>query len=129
MSSNGNPEMSHDELEARIAAWAESHPDVRAILVVGSRARRDSPADEWSDLDLMVFATHYEEYLANDSWLDDIGPTWLCLRLRQAGVIGNGSFASLVSLRLISSSQANAHMKLSQNWHLSAHLPKLRNRC
>ena len=57
------------QLENRIIAWAESQPDIRAILVIGSRARRDLPADEWSDLDLMVFATDSERYLANGDWL------------------------------------------------------------
>ena len=42
------------QLENRVIAWAESQPDIRAIIVVGSRARRDSPADEWSDLDLVI---------------------------------------------------------------------------
>jgi hypothetical protein len=43
------------QFEQRITSWAETQPDVRAILVVGSRARRDRPVDEWADLDTMVF--------------------------------------------------------------------------
>ena len=54
------------QLENRVVTWAESQPSIRAILVVGSRARRDFPADEWSDLDLMIFATDFEGYLVND---------------------------------------------------------------
>lgn len=73
------------QLENRVIAWAESQPDIRAILVVGSRARRDFPADEWSDLDLMVFATNFEKYLANDDWLGDIGEKWLTLLLETGG--------------------------------------------
>lgn len=69
------------QLEDRVIAWAESQPDIRAILVIGSRARYDFPADEWSDLDLMIFATDFEKYLANDDWLDDIGEAWLNLPL------------------------------------------------
>jgi aminoglycoside 6-adenylyltransferase len=67
------------QLEDRIIAWAESQAPVRAILVIGSRARRDFPADEWSDLDLTVFATDSERYLAGDDWLHDIGQVWLNL--------------------------------------------------
>ena len=69
------------QLEDRVIAWAKSQSDIRAILVIGSRARRDFPADEWSDLDLMIFATDFEKYLASDSWLDDIGEAWLNLSL------------------------------------------------
>ena len=67
------------QLENRVITWAESQPNIRAILVVGSRARRDFLADEWSDLDLMVFATHFESYLAHDDWLDNIGAVWVNL--------------------------------------------------
>jgi len=67
------------QLESRIADWAGSQPEIRAILVIGSRARREYPADEWSDLDLMVFATNVDPYLANGDWLDAIGEPWLIL--------------------------------------------------
>ena len=73
------------QLEDRVIAWAESQPDIRAILVIGSRARHDFPADEWSDLDLMVFATDLEKYLSSDDWLDDIGAAWLILPLETGG--------------------------------------------
>jgi aminoglycoside 6-adenylyltransferase len=66
-------------LESRIISWAESQANIRAILVVGSRARRDFPADEWSDIDLMVFTTDFEPYLNGDEWLDTIGEHWLNL--------------------------------------------------
>jgi predicted nucleotidyltransferase len=29
---------------------------IRAAVVIGSRARVDHPADEWSDLDVLIFA-------------------------------------------------------------------------
>ena len=73
------------QLEDRIIAWAESQPEVRAILVIGSRARRDLTADEWSDLDLIVFATDSERYLAGDEWLHDIGQVWLNLPHQTGG--------------------------------------------
>lgn len=73
------------QLEDRIAAWTESQPEIRAILVIGSRARRVFPADEWSDLDLMVFATDFDKYLADDDWLGDIGEIWLNLAFEAGG--------------------------------------------
>jgi aminoglycoside 6-adenylyltransferase len=65
------------QLKDRVVTWAESQPEICAILVIGSRARRDFPADEWSDLDLMVFATDSQRYLTGDDWLQDIGQVWL----------------------------------------------------
>jgi aminoglycoside 6-adenylyltransferase len=69
------------KLENRIGEWAESQSNIRAILVIGSRARRDFPADEWSDLDLAIFATDYGGYLSDGGWLDDIGAVWVNLPL------------------------------------------------
>ena len=63
-----------DELLARFLAWAESRPDIRAIILVGSRARADTPADEWSDVDLAIAATDPRQYLSNSDWLAEIGP-------------------------------------------------------
>jgi len=62
--------------EDRVVSWAKARPDVRAILVVGSRARRDHPADEWSDLDLMIFSTDVDPYRSSEGWLPDMGETW-----------------------------------------------------
>ncbi|NLF78613.1 MAG: aminoglycoside 6-adenylyltransferase, partial [Chloroflexi bacterium] len=48
------------QLEGRISDWASEESAIRAVLVVGSRARHaDHPADEWSDLDLMLFCTDF----------------------------------------------------------------------
>ena len=60
-------------LEARIAAWAEARPDVRAAMVLGSRARSDTPADAYSDLDLLLLATDPARYLDSADWLADLG--------------------------------------------------------
>jgi aminoglycoside 6-adenylyltransferase len=75
----GNETATIQQLQNRVITWAESQPNIRAILVVGPRARRDFPADEWSDLDLMVFATDFEGYLADGNWLDNIGAVWVNL--------------------------------------------------
>lgn len=60
-------------LQNRIIAWAETQPAIRAVLVVGSRARRDHPGDEWADLDTMVFANDFQPYLSQMDWLSAIG--------------------------------------------------------
>jgi aminoglycoside 6-adenylyltransferase len=61
----------------RFVTWAQAEDDIRAAMIVGSRARTDHPADEWSDLDLVVFAANPERYTASEDWLAQIGPYWL----------------------------------------------------
>jgi aminoglycoside 6-adenylyltransferase len=59
--------------EQKVLAWAEHRPDVRAILVVGSRARRHHPADEWSDLDLEIFVIDSSPYLTGVPQIEEFG--------------------------------------------------------
>ncbi len=66
-------------LEEKIVSWGRSQASIRAILVVGSRARQDHPGDEWADLDLMVFAADFTDYLACGDWLNEIGVVWVCI--------------------------------------------------
>lgn len=61
-------------LEGVFARWARTTDDVRALLVIGSQARTGTPADEWSDLDLVVAATTPSRWLDDGAWLDVIGP-------------------------------------------------------
>lgn len=42
-------------------------------MIVGSRSRTDHPADAWSDLDIVVFATDPALLLDDDRWLNHIG--------------------------------------------------------
>jgi aminoglycoside 6-adenylyltransferase len=67
----------YEQLIARFVAWAETQPDLRAALIVGSRAREDRPADEWSDLDVILVVTEPERYLAKTDWLENIGNPWI----------------------------------------------------
>jgi aminoglycoside 6-adenylyltransferase len=67
----------YDELTGRIIAWAEGDPNVRAVVVIGSRARsHDHPADDWSDLDLLVFCRDPEPLWQSTGWLDRLGDVW-----------------------------------------------------
>jgi aminoglycoside 6-adenylyltransferase len=69
--------LTYDDLTERITAWAASTSDVRAAFVLGSRARLDHPADEWSDLDVLVFAHNLEQFIQSSAWATAIAPTWL----------------------------------------------------
>ncbi len=69
----------YEQLEQAIIAWAHTQPDMRAGIVVGSRARTDHPADRWSDLDLLFFTTAPDAYAADPTWLEQIGAVWVPL--------------------------------------------------
>lgn len=62
-----------EALLAAVMAWGRERSDVRAVLVVGSRARANSPADRWSDTDLALVVDDPAPYLASAEWLGAFG--------------------------------------------------------
>ncbi len=66
----------YTSLESRITAWAAAHPNLVAGVVVGSRGRSDHPADQWSDLDLVIFADEPGKFIQDGTWLEGFGPLW-----------------------------------------------------
>jgi aminoglycoside 6-adenylyltransferase len=62
-----------------VAAWADAQPDVRAVLLVGSQARMDTPADEFSDVDLGLFVDDPDCYLRDGGWVRSFGEPLLTL--------------------------------------------------
>ncbi len=68
----------YEQLEARLAAWAETQPTVRAVLGIGSRAR--GTPDAWSDLDVLIFTSDPEPYVVDTSWLGELGEVWVTYR-------------------------------------------------
>jgi aminoglycoside 6-adenylyltransferase len=67
----------YEKLTKKFIRWAEAEDNIRAAIVIGSRARLDHPADEWSDLDVLLFARDPEPYWATTSWLHQVGTPWL----------------------------------------------------
>lgn len=64
----------YGRIEAAIVGWADARSDVHGLLVVGSRARIDRLADQFSDLDIVIFADAPDALLDSDEWLRRIGP-------------------------------------------------------
>lgn len=64
-----------ENFEARLLDWAKRRPDVRAIVVAGSRARQTGGADKWSDWDLHLVTSTPARYYGVD-WLPEIAPVW-----------------------------------------------------
>lgn len=69
--------LSYDDITQRLVQWGEMQPDLRAVIVIGSRARTHVPADRWSDLDLLLVTNATQRYLDASDWLDELGPYWL----------------------------------------------------
>ena len=60
-------------MTAAVADWAREREDVRALLVVGSQARANVPADRWSDLDVVLIVDDPEPYAEHPSWIREFG--------------------------------------------------------
>jgi aminoglycoside 6-adenylyltransferase len=67
----------YEPVIARLTAWADAEDNIRAAVVVGSRARTDHPADQWADLDAVIVARNPEPLWADATWLEAIGEPWL----------------------------------------------------
>lgn len=63
----------YDAILDRLVQWGQKQGDVQALLVIGSQARTDTPADAFSDLDLVVCVDDPEIYLYQDDWLRPVG--------------------------------------------------------
>jgi aminoglycoside 6-adenylyltransferase len=66
-----------DALLERIAAWAKRRDDIRGALLVGSAARNVSPADEHSDLDVVLFVVEPTGWLEDADWVAEIAEPWI----------------------------------------------------
>lgn len=60
--------MTVDELLAEVSSWAASESNVRAAFLLGSCARRDVPADEFSDVDVVLLADDAAALVDDPSW-------------------------------------------------------------
>lgn len=77
--------MFYEKLERDFVSWAQTVEDIRAAFIVGSRARNDHPADEWSDMDIIFFTSKQSYYLSNSEWLENLGEVWTSFASQTAG--------------------------------------------
>lgn len=67
--------MTYEQLQARVAAWAATQPSIRAVIMIGSQARGN--ADQWSDLDVLIFTSDAAKYGNDPGWLGELGEVWV----------------------------------------------------
>lgn len=72
----------HDELLENLTTWAKGSSDVKSVIIVGSRARTYFPADEYSDIDIILVVTNPVDFMTSDNWLENIGCYWLMFNER-----------------------------------------------
>jgi aminoglycoside 6-adenylyltransferase len=61
------------DLELRLVRWGENVENVRAMAIVGSQARVEVPSDEWSDVDVVIFASEPAKLLESEDWVGEFG--------------------------------------------------------
>jgi aminoglycoside 6-adenylyltransferase len=61
----------------QLASWGRDRPDVRAVALVGSQVRADVPADEFSDVDVVLVVEDVAPYIDSASWLAVFGDVLL----------------------------------------------------
>ncbi|HET7744490.1 MAG TPA: aminoglycoside 6-adenylyltransferase, partial [Gaiellaceae bacterium] len=60
-------------IAAAVADWALPRVDVKAAVLVGSQMRSETPADRWSDLDVILLVDDPEPYARDESWVAEFG--------------------------------------------------------
>ena len=65
--------MDADSFLDALVRWAERQQDIHALLLIGSRAREDMPADDWSDVDVAVVVDEPDRYLRDERWVEAFG--------------------------------------------------------
>lgn len=63
----------------RFREWADNDPGVRGALIVGSQARTEEPADQWSDLDIAIFHADPAQLIASTDWFQPFGSVVLSM--------------------------------------------------
>ncbi len=67
----------YEAIVDRFVAWAEAGDTIRGAAVIGSRARKDRLADEWADLDIVIWSTDPARYLEDAAWTGALGDVWI----------------------------------------------------
>lgn len=63
----------YQQVEKQFSKWAKTQDHIRLAIVVGSRARTDTPADKWSDLDVVIYSTEPRTLISSAEWVSKFG--------------------------------------------------------
>jgi aminoglycoside 6-adenylyltransferase len=75
----------HELVLDTIIEWAQADENIRAVVLTGSMARGVEHTDEWSDLDVELYAVDPARLLDDDSWYGTFGTVLAVEALPNAG--------------------------------------------
>jgi hypothetical protein len=78
-------ESGSDVVLDRFTHWAADRADLRAAVVIGSRAATDGVPDQWSDTDIVLVSTAPKRLLNDARWLTSFGTPLLSCVASVAG--------------------------------------------
>jgi aminoglycoside 6-adenylyltransferase len=70
--------LTYDIIIKQFFKWAKNETNIRCAAIIGSRARsKDHPADQWADLNFIIFADDPQGYITPGSWVEGFGKVLL----------------------------------------------------
>ena len=60
-----------EEILELIVNVAKEDPDIRAVLMSGSRANKDCPVDQYQEFDIVYFVKDVQPYWDNMAWIEE----------------------------------------------------------
>ena len=75
----------YEQFIKRFVDWCHTQPEICATIIVGSQTRTILPADEWADLDLMIYADNPKRYMQKTDWLQKLGKVLVSIISLTAG--------------------------------------------
>lgn len=61
--------LNYSKIIKNFLSFAKDEESIRAAIIVGSQARQEKTADQWSDLDLVIFSTDHTSLLKHYKWI------------------------------------------------------------
>jgi aminoglycoside 6-adenylyltransferase len=69
--------ISYETLQSRIIAACQESKAIRALLLVGSRARKDRPLDNHADLDYILLTPEPDAVKTMPAWIETVANIWV----------------------------------------------------
>nr|WP_321383860.1 aminoglycoside 6-adenylyltransferase [uncultured Enterococcus sp.] len=73
------------EFVEQFAVTGQKRKDIKAAYIIGSQARKKHPADEWSDLDILMYSDTPDYYLKSNEYLTQFGEIWSSFTTKTLG--------------------------------------------
>jgi aminoglycoside 6-adenylyltransferase len=102
-----------EDLLRKIIAWGESSAEIKALVLIGSSTREDPPADEWSDIDLVLIAADPGAYLDSNERFAALGEPWIA-------TVERGPDGKIVERRILFRSGIDADFIVISPGHMQA---------